>query len=105
MGKFGTGCIDGVIAPEVANNASVGGALIPFISLGIPGDLPTMPFILSFVLGDLLETNLRRAMSYSSDGWITFFTRPVSCILIIVAVFSVVWSFAGPYLKKAKTKN
>lgn len=36
--KFGTGCIDGVIAPEVANNASVGGAIIPFLSLGIPGD-------------------------------------------------------------------
>lgn len=39
--KFGTGCIDGVIAAEVANNASLGGALVPFISLGIPGDMVT----------------------------------------------------------------
>lgn len=39
--EFGTGCIDGVIAPEVANNASVGGAVIPFVALGIPGDATT----------------------------------------------------------------
>ena len=30
--KFGKGCIDGVFAPEVANNASIGGALIPAIA-------------------------------------------------------------------------
>ena len=36
--EFGHGCIDGVIAPEVANNASIGGAIIPMVALGIPGD-------------------------------------------------------------------
>ena len=36
--KFGTGCVEGVIAPEIANNASIGGAIIPMIALGIPGD-------------------------------------------------------------------
>lgn len=36
--KFGTGCVEGIIAPEIANNASVGGAIIPMIALGIPGD-------------------------------------------------------------------
>ncbi|MDO4619505.1 MAG: tripartite tricarboxylate transporter permease [Lachnospiraceae bacterium] len=35
---LGTGCVDGVIAPEIANNASIGGAIIPMVSLGIPGD-------------------------------------------------------------------
>ena len=39
--KFGTGIIDGVFATETSNNASVGGALIPMISLGIPGDATT----------------------------------------------------------------
>lgn len=37
--KFGTGIIDGVVASETANNASVGGALIPLLTLGIPGDV------------------------------------------------------------------
>ena len=40
--KFGTGYEPGVWATEVANNAGVGGALIPMISLGIPGDGTTV---------------------------------------------------------------
>ena len=35
--KFGTGAIEGIAASEAANNAVVGGALIPTITLGIPG--------------------------------------------------------------------
>jgi putative tricarboxylic transport membrane protein len=39
--KFGTGFIDGIAAPEAANNAVVGGALVPTIALGIPGSSST----------------------------------------------------------------
>ncbi|MEE4187768.1 MAG: tripartite tricarboxylate transporter permease [Roseobacter sp.] len=39
--SFGKGNIDGVIAPETANNAVTGGTLIPLLSLGIPGDPAT----------------------------------------------------------------
>lgn len=35
--KFGKGAIEGVAAPETANNAATGGALIPMLTLGIPG--------------------------------------------------------------------
>jgi putative tricarboxylic transport membrane protein len=35
--KFGTGIIDGIAAPETANNAATGGAMVPLLSLGIPG--------------------------------------------------------------------
>jgi TctA family transporter len=35
--KFGKGSIEGVIAPESASNAKEGGALVPTLSLGIPG--------------------------------------------------------------------
>lgn len=34
---FGTGIVEGVAAPEAANNAVTGGALIPLLTLGIPG--------------------------------------------------------------------
>ena len=202
--EFGQGCIDGVIAPEVANNASIGGALIPLISLSIPGDgagtillaaltlqgvqpgplfirnspvlfnliflaaaisaififlvqivgmpafpallkipyhylypvilvlavagafmatnsmfeiyvflgaivlgvlmhmlkLPSSPFILSYVLGNLLESYLRRGANMDPRGMISFFCRPVSLVLIIVAVFSVFWSLFGDKIKK-----
>lgn len=39
--KFGTGVLEGVAAPEAANNATVGGSLIPLLSLGIPGSNST----------------------------------------------------------------
>lgn len=35
--KFGTGVIEGVAAPEAANNAVTGAAMIPLLTLGIPG--------------------------------------------------------------------
>ena len=35
--KFGTGAIEGVVASEAGNNSTIGGALIPMITLGIPG--------------------------------------------------------------------
>ncbi len=43
--KPGTGCLEGVFAPEVANNAVTGGALIPALALGIPGDAATAVLI------------------------------------------------------------
>lgn len=39
--KFGTGCIDGIVASETANNATIGGAMVPLLTLGIPGDTTT----------------------------------------------------------------
>lgn len=39
--KYGTGIIDGVVATESSNNAAVGGALVPLLALGIPGDTVT----------------------------------------------------------------
>src|SRR5699024_5195407 len=41
---FGEGAYEGVIAPEAANNAAIGGALIPLLTLGIPGDAVTAIF-------------------------------------------------------------
>ncbi len=39
--QFGKGIPEGLIAPEVANNATSGGALIPMLVLGLPGSGPT----------------------------------------------------------------
>ncbi len=37
--EFGEGAEEGVVSSEAANNATVGGALIPLIALGIPGSV------------------------------------------------------------------
>ncbi|MET0585355.1 MAG: tripartite tricarboxylate transporter permease [Candidatus Binatia bacterium] len=47
--KFGTGVIEGVAAPEGANNADAGGALVPLLTLGIPGGNTT-----AILLGGLI---------------------------------------------------
>jgi putative tricarboxylic transport membrane protein len=39
--RFGTGTSEGICASEVSNNAVNGGALIPLLTLGIPGDMTT----------------------------------------------------------------
>ena len=39
--RYGTGELDGVAATESANNAVCGGALVPLLALGIPGDSVT----------------------------------------------------------------
>ena len=36
--RFGTGEVEGIIAPETGNNAVTGATLIPLLTLGIPGD-------------------------------------------------------------------
>lgn len=42
---FGEGAYEGLVAPESANNAAVGGAYIPMLTLGIPGDAVTAVII------------------------------------------------------------
>ena len=46
--KFGTGVADGIVASETANNATIGGALIVLLTLGIPGDNATSMVLAGF---------------------------------------------------------
>ena len=48
--EFGTGVVEGVAAPEGANNAETGGALIPMLTLGIPGSSTTAILLAALVL-------------------------------------------------------
>lgn len=48
--KFGTGCVDGIIASETANNAVTGGALVPMLALSVPGDPSTAVILGAFMI-------------------------------------------------------
>ena len=48
--KFGTGVIEGVAAPEAANNADTAGAMVPLLTLGIPGSGTTAILLAALVL-------------------------------------------------------
>lgn len=207
--KFGKGYIGGIIAPETANNASIGGSMIPLLALGIPGDgftalllgsfeihgfisgptlfatnadfvfaifaallvaciltvvieylgLPllvktlkvpvnilmpiimvlvmvgcfcvnnrvfecwvllffaviaflfksfkftTTPIVLGFVLGNSAETYFRRGMMLAKDDVSIFFTNPVSCTFIILAVVSTVALMRQNQMTERKLKQ
>ena len=197
--QWGHGAIGGVIAPEIANSAGIGGALIPMLALGIPGDgivaqfmvalnsmdiatgplfmkqnphivymiftggiiacifmfilqafsmplfpmmlripyqylypailiicfigsfvvtgslwgilvmlialvlgllmdyfdIPSLPFLMAFILSSTLERNLRLGFNYSHTGGLDFLTRPVSLLFLIVAVVMLCWGLFG----------
>lgn len=48
--KFGTGQIEGVAGPEAANNAATGGAMIPFLGLGIPSTAATATMMVALLI-------------------------------------------------------
>jgi putative tricarboxylic transport membrane protein len=73
--EFGTGVPEGLAGPEAANNACVGGALVPLMTLGIPGDTMT-----AVLMGALLIHGLR-------PGPLLFVERPDFVAGVYVALF------------------
>lgn len=208
--EFGKGAPEGIAAPEAGNNAVTGGALVPLLTLGIPGDSATAimlgalmmvgitpgpllfveqtesvftiiiglflanffmgligyagvrlfakiadvpkwimtpivflfcivgtyalnhtfgdivvmfvagiagfvllkvgfsvpPIILGMILGKTIENNFRRTYVIYNADFSVFFTRPISCVLLIIAVLSLVYPLIMPMImKKRKEKK
>jgi putative tricarboxylic transport membrane protein len=51
--KFGQGAMAGLVGPEAANNAASSGAMVPLLTLGIPGSAATAVLLAAFVLWGL----------------------------------------------------
>ena len=62
-------------------------------------DCPPAPMLLGFVLGPLMEENLRRAMLISRGDPTVFFTRPISLGFMIATVLILVVA-AAPALRR-----
>ena len=96
--KFGTGCDEGMFACEVANNASIGGAMIPMIALGIPGDGTGVMLLAALTIHGLqagplfIDSNPRFAA-------LIFAAMLVSAVLIVITELALKRWF--PYLLKA----
>ena len=50
---FGEGAVEGIVASESSNNACIGGALIPMLTLGVPGDAVTAIIMSVFIIHGL----------------------------------------------------
>ncbi|MEM7255505.1 MAG: tripartite tricarboxylate transporter permease [Pseudomonadota bacterium] len=115
--KFGTGSEEGIVASEAANNATVGGALIPLIAMGIPGSVidailigalmihsiqpgPTLfitngDIVWAMIAACLVANVLMFGMMTVSVKWISrLMYLPREYLLPIVVVFCVIGSFA-----------
>jgi putative tricarboxylic transport membrane protein len=82
--------------------------LLGFAGLGLAFDrlrLPIGPFILAFILAPMLELNLRRGMTYTDEGVLPFFTRPISGLLLAAAALSIVWPLISSRIRKGRTKQ
>ncbi len=78
------------------------GMMMVFTAVGILmslGGLPSSPLILAFILSPIMEKNMLRAFQ-NTGTWTTFFTRPVSCVLMIIAIFCIFSPLLTPLIKK-----
>ncbi|MEN9060242.1 tripartite tricarboxylate transporter permease [Ponticoccus litoralis] len=114
---FGEGAIEGLVAPEAANNSAVGGAFIPMMTLGIPGDAVTaimigalfihglnpgpmlmidQPDMFWFIVGCLIMANCFMLL-FGLTG-IKLFTKivemPRSALIPLIMLLSIVGAYA-----------
>jgi putative tricarboxylic transport membrane protein len=115
--KFGTGVIEGVAAPETANNAYANAALIPLFTLGLPGS-PTIAILMGALImnglmpGPLLFKQhagfvwaviaslyignvILLVLNLPLVGWWAKLLRiPYSTLLVLVLVFCIVGAYS-----------
>lgn len=88
--KFGTGIPEGIASAEAANNAVVGGALIPTITLGIPGSSTT-----AVLLGGLLVHGIRPGPTLMTE-----YAHVTYTLIWALLVTNIVMFFVGMFYTK-----
>ncbi len=86
--SFGKGTVSGIAAPESANNAVTGGALIPMMTLGIPGDPVTAILIGALIIHGLAPGPLM-FIEHGDFGYGVIFS------FLCANIFNLVIAFAG----------
>ena len=56
---------------------------------------PMAPLVLGIVLGDILDKSLRRGMTLTDGSFEPFLTRPISMVLALACLATVLFSFGG----------
>jgi putative tricarboxylic transport membrane protein len=86
--KFGTGHDEGVIASETSNNAMTGGAIIPMITLGVPGEAAA-----AVLMGGLMIQGLRPGPLLFTDQADVVYG--IFIALFIANIFMMLFQFFG----------
>lgn len=84
--KLGKGAVEGLVASETANNGLTGGALVPLLSLGIPGDSTTAVLIGAFMLQGIQVGPL--FITQNQSTWYSILFALLICnILMFIMMF------------------
>lgn len=51
--------------------------------------MPTTPLLMGVILGTMAESNLRRVLAMSNGSWLPLFTKPISCIILVLSILLV----------------
>jgi putative tricarboxylic transport membrane protein len=81
--RFGKGAIEGVAAPEAANNAAAGGAFIPLLTLGIPAN-PVMAILLGALMIHGLQPGPLLMTRAPDLFWGTIASMYIGNVLLVV---------------------
>lgn len=98
--KFGTGIIDGVAAAEAANNAVAGGALVPMLTLGIPGDVVT-----AILVGALIAHGIKPGPLLFVENIGAVYQIYIALFLAIIVLFIVGKAGIPVFSKIVKVKK
>jgi putative tricarboxylic transport membrane protein len=92
--KFGTGFADGIVASECGATATVGGALVPLIALGIPGSVTDVFLLAALVIQGLQPGPL--LFSQHPEIVYIFFASMLAATIVLMAVLLI----GIPYIVK-----
>ncbi|MFT6076185.1 MAG: putative tricarboxylic transport membrane protein [Yoonia sp.] len=87
--KFGTGEMAGLVAPETANNSASSGAMIPLLTLGIPGSASTAVLLAAFLMWGLrpgplfMEQNPELAWGLIASMYLG------NMVLLVISIFAI----------------
>ena len=95
--KFGTGSEEGIVASEAANNATVGGALIPLIAMGIPGSV-----IDAILIGALMIHSIQPGPTLFLTNYDVVWAMIAACLVANILMFGIMLFSVGWAAKLAQ---
>ena len=92
--EFGQGSFEGLIAPETANNACVGGSLVPVLALGVPGSPAAAMILAAFIMHGIVPGPV---LFQNSPQMV--YTIFIGLLIAQILLFFVGYAFIKPMLK------
>ncbi|SDU44716.1 tripartite tricarboxylate transporter permease [Stappia sp. ES.058] len=68
-------------------------------------DMPMAPMLLGFILGGMMEENLRRALIINNDSWAFLWTRPLTFWILLIAILVLIVPMVSPLIARTLARR